>query len=395
MTNITVDPGPTPKTLLGPGPSNVHPRVYKAMTSPVLSHMDPEFWDIMDETVDLLREVFQTSNGLTLPISGTGSAGMEAALYNALEPGDTILVGVTGFFGSRIVDIAERCDAKAINISSDWGETIEPERIEEALNKHPDTKVVALVHCETSTGILQPLEEIGEIVRAHDALFLIDAVASLGGQDLPVDRLGIDICYSGSQKCLSCPPGLAPITMSQRAIEIVKNRTNPSRSWYLDLSMLDEYWISARKYHHTAPVSMIYALRESLRILAEEGLEHSFSRHHTNAEALRAGVLAMGLDLIANDKVQSDTVNGIRMPDGVDADQVRMALLNDYKIETGGGMGPFKGKAIRIGLMGYSSQQANVLAVLSALEAVLTNLGVEMPGSAGVSAANLVFNEQY
>ena len=251
---------PTPKTLLGPGPSNVHPRVYASMSGPVLSHMDPDFWAIMDETVELLREVFQTGNGLTLPISGTGSAGMEAALYNSLEPGDTVVVGVAGFFASRIVEIAQRCEANVVPVEAEWGKAVSAAAVEEALAAHPDTKVVALVHCETSTGVLQPLEEIGQLARAHGALFLVDSVASLGGQRLPVDELGIDICYSGSQKSLSCPPGLAPITMSPRAVEAMKSRKTLCRSWYLDLSMLDEYWISARKYHHTAPASMIYAL---------------------------------------------------------------------------------------------------------------------------------------
>ena len=277
---------PTPKTLLGPGPSNVHPRVYSAMSGPVLSHMDPDFWAIMDETVELLREVFQTGNGLTLPISGTGSAGMEAALYNSLEPGDTVVVGVAGFFASRIVEIAQRCEANVVPVEAEWGKAVSAAAVEEALAGHPETKVVALVHCETSTGVLQPLEEIGQLARAHGALFLVDSVASLGGQRLPVDELGIDICYSGSQKSLSCPPGLAPITMSPRAVAAMKSRKTLCRSWYLDLSMLDEYWISGRKYHHTAPASMIYALRESLRILVEEGLENSFARHQLNADAL-------------------------------------------------------------------------------------------------------------
>ncbi len=382
---------PTPKTLLGPGPSNVHPRVYASMSGPVLSHMDPDFWSIMDETVELLREVFQTGNGLTLPVSGTGSAGMEAAIYNSLEPGDTVVVGVAGFFASRIAEIAARCDAKVVTVEAEWGKAVSPSAMEEALAANPGAKVVALVHCETSTGVLQPLEEIGQLARAHGALFLVDSVASLGGQDLPVDDLGIDICYSGSQKSLSCPPGLAPITMSPRAVESMKSRQSPSRSWYLDLSMLDEYWISARKYHHTAPASMIYALRESLRILLEEGLEASFARHQINADALRAGVDAMGLSIIADEEVRANTVNGIRMPEGVDADAVRTSLLNDYRIETGGGLGPFKGKVIRIGLMGYSSQEANVLSVLSALERALTNRGYELPAAAGVSAASRVY----
>ncbi len=387
------DPGPSAKTLMGPGPSNVHPRVYRAIAGPVLSHMDPEFWDIMDETVELLREVFQTRNALTLPVSGTGSAGMEAAIYNSLEPGDTIIVGVAGFFGARIAEIAQRCDAQVVAFDVDWGQVVQPEAMERELKRHPETKVVAVVHCETSTGILQPLEEIGRLARAHGALFLVDTVASLGGAEVAADSWGIDVCYSGSQKCLSCPPGLAPITFSDRAGQALRARKQKPRSWYLDLSMLDEYWISARKYHHTAPASMIYALRESLRILVEEGLQSSFARHGLNGSALRAGVEAMGLDLVAARGYRSDTIHAIRMPEGIDADAVRLELLNEYLIETGGGLGPFKGKAIRIGLMGYSSQASNVLAVLSALERILQRHGYEVPVSAGVGAANRVYTE--
>ena len=387
------DSGPSVKTLLGPGPSNVHPRVYRAIASPVLSHMDPEFWEIMDETVELLREVFQTRNTLTLPISGTGSAGMEAAIYNSLEPGDTIIVGVAGFFGGRIAEIAQRCDAKVVTIDVEWGQVVQPEMVREELQRHPETKVVAMVHCETSTGILQPLDEIGRITRDHGALFLVDTVASLGGVEVAVDGWGIDVCYSGSQKCLGCPPGLAPITLSDRASQALKDRKEKPRSWYLDLSMLDEYWISARKYHHTAPASMIYAMREALRIIMEEGLQNGFARHRLNGSALRAGVEAMRLSLVAAEEYQSTTIHAIRIPEGIDADKVRQELLNDYLIETGGGLGPFKGKVVRIGLMGYSSQASNVLSVLSALERILLKYGYEVPVSAGVSAANRVYTE--
>ena len=387
------DSGPSAKTLLGPGPSAVHPRVYRAIASPVLSHLDPEFWGIMDETVDLLRQVFQTRNALTLPISGTGSAGMEAAIYNSLEPGDTIIIGVAGFFSARIAEIAQRCDANVVTIEAEWGQVIQPEMVEKELKQHPEAKVVALVHCETSTGVLQPLEEIGQLARAHDALFLVDTVASLGGHEVAVDGWGIDVCYSGSQKCLGCPPGLAPITLNDRASQAMKARKQKPRSWYLDLSMLDEYWISARKYHHTAPASMIYALREALRLVMEEGLQESFARHHLNGSALRAGIDAMGLNLLASEADRSDTLQAILTPEGIDADQVRNTLLNDYKIETGGGLGPLKGKAIRIGLMGYSSQVSNVLTVLSALERILLKYGYEVPISAGVSAANRVYTE--
>ena len=288
--------------------------------------------------------MFQTGNGLTLPISGTGSAGMEAALYNSLEPGDTIIVGVAGFFASRIAEIAERCDANVVKVEAEWGKAVTPAAVEEALAANPNTKVVALVHCETSTGVLQPLEEIGQLASAPTGqCSWSTASPPWEGQRLPVDDLGIDICYSGSQKSLSCPPGLAPITMSSRAVEAMKSRKSLARSWYLDLSMLDEYWISARKYHHTAPASMIYALRESLRILVEEGLENSFARHQLNADALRAGVDAMGLSIVADKEVQSNTVNGVRMPEGVDANAVRMALAQRLQHRNGRRAWPIRG----------------------------------------------------
>ena len=384
---------PSPKTLLGPGPSNVHPRVYKAMASPTLSHMDPDMWQIMDDTVELLKQMFQTRNELTLTLSGTGSAGMEAAIYNSLEPGDTVVVGVSGFFGARLAEISLRAEANVVTVETDWGQVVQPEQVEEALKQHPETKVVALVHCETSTGTLQPLEEIGRVARDHGAMFLVDTVASMGGHNVAVDGWGIDVCYSGSQKCLSCPPGLAPITLSDQAAQALKSRQQKPRSWYLDLTMLDEYWVSGRKYHHTVPANMVYALRESLRIVDEEGLENSFARHHLNGSAFRAGLEAMSLELIASEDCRSDTVHGVLMPDGIDADQVRSALMNDYKIETGGGLGQFKGRAIRVGLMGYSSQASNVLLALSALEKILLTQGYEVPASAGVGAASRTYTE--
>ncbi len=379
------------KTLLGPGPSNVHPRVYSAMTTPILSHLDPQLWSIMDETVELLRETFQTENKVTLPLSGTGMAGMETAIANAIQPGETIIIGVHGFFANRLVEVAERCEANVVKIQTEWGEAVSADRVEEELKLHNDAKVVALVHCETSTGVLQPLEEIARITRKHGALLLVDSVASLGGHDLPVDSLGIDICYTGSQKVLSCPPGMAPITFSPRALEVIKARKVPPRSWYLDIQLLEQYWVSDKKYHHTVSASLIYALRESLRILLEEGLSKSFARHKLNGKALRAGIESMGLQLVAAPEVRSDTLNGVLAPEGLDADKIRSILMDDYDIETGGGLGDLKGKLIRIGLMGQSSKEGNVLMILSALERILQSQGFEISQSAGVTAAHSVY----
>ncbi len=378
------------RILMGPGPSNVHPRVMQALSSPTVGHMDPTFIELMDSTVELLREVFQTKNFLTLPVSGTGSAAMEAALGNILEPGDTVIIGLNGFFGDRMSQMASRWDVEVVLVEAEWGHIIEPEAIGKELRRHKKVKLVAMVHAETSTGVLQPLEEIGKLAHEHGALYLVDTVASLAGCHIPVDEWGIDICYSGSQKCLSCPPGIAPITLNDAAIQALDNRKSKVHSWYLDLSLIKYYWGTGRTYHHTAPINMIYALREALRVVLEEGLENCFARHHRNGCALRAGLEAMRLKFLAPESYRADMITAVMVPDGVDGEGVRQVLLNDFNIEISGGLGPLKGKIWRVGLMGQSSKASNVLGFLTALEQILTKEGFEVPQSAGVNAANKI-----
>lgn len=382
---------PSPRILLGPGPSNVHPRVLRAMATPLVGHLDPEFLVIMDETKELLRYVFQTENDLTLPISGTGSAGMEASLCNIVEPGDRVIVVVNGVFGERMCDVAGRCGAQVKRIEVEWGRIAEPEQVKAAL-KDGGVKVVALVHAETSTGVLQPLEEISQIVHEQGALLLVDTVTSLGGHPVKVDEWGIDICYSGSQKCLSCPPGLAPITFNRRAAEAIHNRKSKVQSWYLDMTMVEKYWGQERAYHHTAPITMNYALREALLLIFEEGLEARFERHRLNHQALLAGLQAMGLEPFAQAGHRLWTLNAVRVPAGVEDARIRKRLLDEFNIEIGGGLGPLKGQIWRIGLMGYSSSKQNVLLFLGALETVLREEGYPLAAGAGVAAATEVYS---
>ena len=379
---------PPSRILLGPGPSNVHARVLGALATPLIGHLDPAFIALMEETKRLLRATFQTENELTLPLSATGSAGMEACLVNLLEPGDTAIVGVNGVFGTRMVDIVERCGARAVAIEAPWGRIIEPAMVQIALSQYPGAKLVALVHAETSTGAWQPLEEVGRLVREAGALFVVDSVTSLAGCPLRVDDWLIDASYSGTQKCLSCPPGLAPLTFGPRALEALRRRRTKVQSWYLDLTMIAQYWGDARVYHHTAPISMNYALLEALRLVHEEGLEARWARHERHHLALRAGLAAIGLSLAAQDGHQLWMLNSVAIPDGVDDLAVRQALLGEYNLEIGGGLGPLKGKVWRIGLMGESSTAANVLLVLHALERVLPRCGHAVRGGDAVEAAS-------
>ncbi len=382
---------PPARILLGPGPSCVHPRVLKALSTPLVGHLDPEFVRLMEETKALLRFVFQTKNTLTLPISGTGSAGMETCLVNILEPGDEAIVGVNGVFGTRMVDIVERCGGKPVVIEAPWGNVFTPEQVQNALNRCSRPKVVALVHAETSTGAWQPLEDISPVVHRAGALFLVDAVTSLGGCPLQVDAWGIDVCYSGTQKCLSCPPGLAPVTLNQAALDVIRKRKSKVQSWYLDLTMIERYWGEERVYHHTAPISMNYALREALRLVQEEGLETRFRRHQQNHLALAAGLTALGIPLVAQEGHRLWTLNSVSIPDGVDDGAVRRQLLDEYNIEIGAGLGPLRGRVWRIGLMGESSTRSNVLLLLSALEEILQKQGYRCSPGAGVSAAQAVY----
>ena len=377
------------RLLLGPGPSNVHPRVYRAMMAPVIGYLDPQFLQLLDDTQRPLRALFRTENDMTIAISGTGTAGMEAAIYNVVEPGDTVIVCFNGFFGDRMAQMARRCDAEPVLVEAEWGRIIEPEQVEQALKANPGAKLVAIVHGETSTGILQPLEEISRIAHAHDALLLVDAVTSLAGCDLRIDDWGVDVCLSGTQKCLSAPPGMAPLTLSPQAMEVVSKRKEPVRSWYLDVSMLRNYWGAgkARVYHHTPPMTMLYALREALRIVLEEGLETRIVRHRRHAEALWAGVEAMGLQLHAQKGHRLPSLTTVRVPEGVDEMTLRRGLLQEHNIEVGGGIGALQGQVWRIGLMGYNATAQNVLGLLYALETELARQGFKVEPGAGVAAA--------
>ncbi|MED0758041.1 alanine--glyoxylate aminotransferase family protein [Aneurinibacillus thermoaerophilus] len=377
---------PPSRILMGPGPSDVHPRVLKAMAMPLVGHLDPSFLQIMNETMELIRMVFETKNKLTLSMSGTGSAGMETVFVNILEPGDKVIIGVNGLFGERMTDVAERCGAEVIRVEAPWGEIIQPEQIKAALEKHAGVKAVAVVHAETSTGALQPLFEISRLVHEHDALFIVDAVTSLGGIKVGIDENEVDACYSGTQKCLSAPPGLSPVTFSKRAQEALAKRTSKVQSWYLDLSMLQNYWGQERFYHHTAPISMNYALREALRLVAEEGLEQTWERHWKFGKALQAGLEAMGLSLHVAEEYRLPQLTSVRIPEGIDEAAVRKQLLEQFGIEIGGGLGALKGKVWRIGLMGYSCQPRNVLLFLSALAQVLEQHGYKTSSNESCAA---------
>lgn len=377
------------RLLLGPGPSAVHPRALQAMATSLVGHLDPAFLSVMNDVQARLRHLFATVNRFTIAVSGTGSAGMEAAVVNIVEPGDAVIVGVNGVFGTRLAAVVERCGGKAIRIEVPWGQIIEPNMIEERLRTSGPIKAVALVHAETSTGAWQPIEPISAMCRAHDALCIVDAVTSLGGLPVEVDQWGIDVCYSATQKCLSCPPGLAPLTLNERAISVVQRRRVPCQSWYFDLSLIADYWTEHnRAYHHTAPISMLYALREALRIIAEEGLPARFARHHLNSRALMAGLMALGLDPLPPVDYRLPTLLCVTVPASIDEGAVRSQLLERFGIEIGGGLGHLKGKVWRIGLMGESSTEANVLTLLNALEEIGIQSGwVSIPGMALQAAA--------
>lgn len=375
---------PPRRVLLGPGPSPVEDLVLEAMAAPVIGHLDPLFLKCMDDIQEMLRYVFETENRVTIPISATGSAGMEAALVNTIEPGDDVVVCIHGVFGERMRDIVERAGGKPVIVRAEWGHAIERAKIEAALDTCKP-RALAIVHAETSTGVLQDLNGLSELTHNRDALLIVDAVTSLGGHPVGVDRNGIDVCYSGTQKCLGAPPGLAPITFSGQAIERIRARKSKVQSWYLDITMVEKYWGDDRTYHHTAPISMNYALREALRIVCEEGLEARWNRHQLNHRALVAGVEAMGLQMNAAPEHRLWSLNAVRVPDGVDDARVRTRLLGDFNIEIGGGLGPMKGKIWRIGLMGSGSTRENVLLVLEALHNALNAEGFEC--SSGVDSA--------
>jgi alanine-glyoxylate transaminase/serine-glyoxylate transaminase/serine-pyruvate transaminase len=388
----TIDPkdfrdiNPGDRLLMGPGPSDVPARVLQAMAAPCIGHLDPYFLATMNETQQLLRHLFQTQNALTIPVSATGSAGMEACLVNLVECGDEVVVAVNGVFGTRMCDIVTRIGGKLIRVDGEWGRAVDPQAVAKAV-KGCKPKVVAVVHAETSTGACTPLADIAAIAHEAGALFLVDCVTSLAGMEVPIDHLKVDAAYSGTQKCISCPPGLSPVTFSAAALEAVKRRKHPVVSWYLDLGMVGDYWGSERKYHHTAPVNMVYAIREALRIIAEEGLAARHARHRLNHRALVAGLEAMGLSMLVPAAERLPMLNAVRIPEGVDDLKVRKALLNDFAIEIGGGLGQFAGKVWRVGLMGHSCRRRSVFLFLAALEAVLKAEGFKAGGGAAEAAA--------
>jgi len=374
------------RVLMGPGPSDVDPRVLAAMARPTIGHLDPAFVQLLNEIRESLQYVFQTKNELTLAMSGTGMAGMETCIANLVEPGDAMLVCINGAFGGRMADIAGRYGAEVDKLETEWGQVFDPEQIKTALLKKP-AKIVGIVQAETSTGAHQPIEEISKIVHDHSALLIADTVTSLAGTEVAVDNWQIDACYSGTQKCLSCPPGLAPVTLSQAAVQKLEKRKSKVQSWYLDLSMIRQYWGSERVYHHTAPVNMNYALHEALNLVREEGLENRWQRHLHNYRMLRTGLEAIGIKYVAPEGHQLPMLNAVGVPEGVDDAKIRRQLLEEFRIEIGGGLGIFKGKIWRIGLMGAASTGRNVLLFLGALEKCLKDQGHRFTAGAGVAAA--------
>lgn len=383
--DLTPLPDP-PRLLLGPGPSTMHPRIAAALASPLVGHLDPLFLRIMDETQSLLRDLFRTSNRLTIPMSATGSGGMETCLVNLVEPGDRVVVGACGAFGARIADAARRLGAEVFVVEAPWGTPVDPARfIAEIGARRP--ALAALVHAETSTGVLQPLDGIPEAARRADALLMVDCVTSLGGVPVDADGWPADAIFSGSQKCLSCPPGLSPATFGERALAKIRARKTPVTSWYFDLSLLEKYWGTDRVYHHTAPISMVVALREALALAFEEGLPARFARHARHRDALVEGVAALGLTLLVAPEHRLPMLTSVRVPDNVDDGAVRRRLLATHAIEIGGGLGPLAGKVWRIGLMGHSSRPENVVRVLAALGECLQGAGHRCDPSAGARAA--------
>ena len=381
------------RLLLGPGPSPVHPRVLKAMSSHVVGHLDPDFLAVMDDCQQMLRELVHTRNRVTFPVSGTGSAAMEASVCNMIEEGDKAIICINGVFGERMADVAGRYGAKVIRVEAPWGKPIDPQDVKKALGANPGAALVGIVHAETSTGVLQPMEEIGGLCRGHGALLLMDCVTSLGGVPVEVDKWGIEIAYSGTQKCLSCPPGLAPITFSERALGKARERKGKVKSWYFDVTMVEKYWGQDRVYHHTGPITMNYALREALRIIFEEGLERRFARHALASRALQAGVEALGLSMFAREGFRTPTLNAVALKPGMEDGPIRRRLLDGFDIEIGGGLGAVAGKIWRIGMMGHGASQANVVYLLSALEVIFRQMGYTGSVGQGVAAATRVYAE--
>jgi len=381
---------PPQRILMGPGPSDVSPRVLEAMSRPTLGHLDPVFVSMMDEMKTLLKYAFKTENELTMPVSAPGSAGMETCFVNLVEPGDKVIVCQNGVFGGRMKENVERCGGTAVMVMDDWGRAIDPQKLEDALKANPDAKIVAFVHAETSTGAQSDAKTLVEIAHKYNCLAIVDAVTSLAGTPLKVDEWKIDAIYSGTQKCLSCTPGLSPVSFSAQALEKVKNRKTKVQSWFMDLNLVMAYWGGATKraYHHTAPINSLYGLHESLVILQEEGLENSWARHQKNHLALRAGLEAMGLQFVVPEAERLPQLNAISVPDGVDEAAVRSILLSDYSLEIGAGLGAMAGKVWRIGLMGHASSPRNVRYCLNALDDALGRIKAPVKHGAALDAAN-------
>ena len=371
---------PPVRTLMGPGPSDVHPRILEALSRPTIGHLDPVFITMMDELKELLQYAFQTKNAMTMPVSAPGSAGMETCFVNLVEPGDKVIVCQNGAFGGRMKENVERSGGIAVMVEDAWGEAIDIGKLEDALKDNPDAKIVAMVHAETSTGAQSDVASLVKLARAHGCLTIVDAVTSLGGTPLKVDEWEIDAIYSGSQKCLSCTPGLSPVSFSERALDKVRNRQTRVQSWFMDLNLVMGYWGTGAKraYHHTAPINALYSLHEALVILQEEGLENAWTRHHKNHLTLKAGLEAMGLTFIVKEADRLPQLNAVSIPDGVDDAAVRSRLLNEYNLELGAGLGVLAGKVWRIGLMGHSSRAENILLCVGALESVLRDMGADI-----------------
>jgi alanine-glyoxylate transaminase/serine-glyoxylate transaminase/serine-pyruvate transaminase len=386
---------PPVRTLMGPGPSDVNPRILEAMGRPTIGHLDPVFVAMMDEMKELLRYAFRTNNNLTMPVSAPGSAGMEMCFVNLVEPGDKVIVCQNGVFGGRMKENVERIGGTAIMVEDTWGVAVDPAKVEAALKANPDAKILAFVHAETSTGAISDAKTLTELAHQHDCLVIVDTVTSLAGSPLLVDDWQLDAVYSGSQKCLSCVPGLSPVTFNQRAIDVITTRKSKVQSWFLDLNLVLGYWGGGAKrtYHHTAPVNTLYGLHEALVILQEEGIENSWARHQKNHDALRKGLEAMGLTFVVPEGQRLPQLNAVSVPDGVDEAAVRSALLSEYNLEIGAGLGAMAGKIWRIGLMGFASNQTNVLFCLGALDAILSSMKAPITSGVAVDAARSAYTE--
>ncbi|AKH20759.1 pyridoxal-phosphate-dependent aminotransferase family protein [Sedimenticola thiotaurini] len=379
---------PPVRTLMGPGPSDVHPRILEAMSRPTIGHLDPAFIQMMEEVKTLLQYAFQTKNELTMPVSAPGSAGMETCFANLVEPGDQVIVCQNGVFGGRMKENVERCGGIPIMVEDTWGEAVDPDKLETALKANPEACIVAFVHAETSTGAQSDAETLVKLAHQYDCLTIVDAVTSLGGTPIKVDEWEIDAIYSGTQKCLSCTPGLSPVSFNERALEKIRNRKQKVQSWFMDLNLVMGYWGGGAKraYHHTAPINALYGLHEALLMLQEEGLENAWARHQKNHLALRAGLEAMGLTFIVNEGDRLPQLNAVSIPEGVDDGAVRSRLLNEYNLEIGAGLGALAGKVWRIGLMGHASRAENILLCISSLEAILSEMGADISQGVAIPA---------